>query len=181
MKDPNWNLTGFSIDDIARANRLDPYGISTYNPNLRKFVDKGGKLLTFHGTADELIPQGGTIRYYNTVKKHLRKSQDQMDGFWRHFQVPGMWHCSRGPAAWQFAQSGTAIAGLQNETDKNLLLKIVDWVEGGNEPTTLTGTKFFEDDPELGIEKQRTYCKYPMKSVWDGEGDINKAESWKCV
>ena len=174
-------MTGFSIDNIKEANKLDTYGISTNNPQISKYVKKGGKILSFHGTADELIPQGGTIKYYKDVQSTLKKNHNEMGKFWRHFQVPGMWHCSRGPAAWQFAQSGTAIMGLQNETDKNVLLRIVDWVEGGKAPETLTGTKFWDDEPEKGIQKQRTYCAYPKKSVYKGKGDINAAKSYKCV
>ena len=174
-------MTGFSYKDLDYANKVDPYRISTINPDISKYAKKGGKILTFHGTADELLPQGNTMRYYKNVQKTLRKSQNGMDDLWRHFQIPGMWHCSRGAAAWQFAQSGTAIEGLQNKTENNVLLKMVDWVEGGKAPTTLTGTKFWDDVPAKGLQKQRKYCAHPKKSVYKGRGSVDAANSWKCV
>lgn len=45
----------FSVADIEYANKVDPLGISTWSnavDGLGKYREKGGKVLTFHGTRD---------------------------------------------------------------------------------------------------------------------------------
>lgn len=52
---PNRSLDNFSVADLVIAGALDPVGISTWRnalTGLAEFKNKGGKLLTFHGTRD---------------------------------------------------------------------------------------------------------------------------------
>lgn len=71
-----------------------------------------------------------------------------------------MGHCFGGLGASSFGQSG----GLNavNDSAHNILLAMVDWVEGGVAPDTIVGSGV--DGP--GAE--RAHCRYPMRSVWDG-------------
>ena len=39
----------------------------TDNPDLRVFKAHGGKMITYHGLADTIIPSRGTYNYYNRV------------------------------------------------------------------------------------------------------------------
>ncbi|KAF8189772.1 hypothetical protein K438DRAFT_1832074 [Mycena galopus ATCC 62051] len=90
-------------------------GIATFDGDFSAFRDRGGKFLTYHGRADD---------------------------FYRLFLVPGMEHCLRGPGAWAFGQHGNAPwHGTRNDSAHNLLLALVDWVEGGVAPDTITGTR----------------------------------------
>jgi len=46
---------GFSVSDIEYADTVDPVGISTWSNTangLGEFKDKGGKILSYHGTRD---------------------------------------------------------------------------------------------------------------------------------
>jgi feruloyl esterase len=92
-----------------------------------------------------------------------------LDDFYRLFIVPGMGHCIGGPGAWRIGQGasgGLATNGL-NDTQHSLLLSLIDWVEEGNAPETITGM----DDED----QERIHCLWPKaKSVWDGT-------TWVCV
>jgi hypothetical protein len=57
--DPSRSLANFSVVDIEYADSIDPVGISTWTNALQglgRFKQKGGKLLTFHGTRDPVRP-----------------------------------------------------------------------------------------------------------------------------
>jgi hypothetical protein len=50
-----------------------------------------------------------------------------------------------------------ATSNVINDTNHNVLLAMVDWVEGGKAPETIIGL-----DDRFG---ERTHCGYPHKSV----------------
>jgi hypothetical protein len=79
-----------------------------------------------------------------------------------------MQHCIGGPGAWAIGQGidlGVESSGL-NDTSHNVLLALVDWVENGKAPDTITG--FTQNGTA------RTHCRYPFfESRWDGS-------DWKC-
>jgi feruloyl esterase len=82
--------------------------------------------------------------------------------------IPGLKHCGGGPGAWAFGQGSFLgrSSNKINDSDHNILLALVDWVEGGVAPSSITGVG--EDMTE------RMHCMYPQKSVWSGT-------VWKCV
>ncbi len=49
-------------------------------------------------------------------------------------------HCGGGDGAFAFGQQGVEVTTL--DPQNNILLSIVDWVENGNAPETITGTKY---------------------------------------
>lgn len=57
-----------------------------------------------------------------------------------------------------------------NDSAHNVLLALVDWVEGGNAPDVIVGTKPVGEEETLKNEKQmqRTHCRYPHRSVFNG-------------
>lgn len=79
-----------------------------------------------------------------------------------------MQHCYSGPGAWAFGQG--SIIGLDtnavNDTSHNILLAMVDWVEGGEAPDVIVGLD--------SNGTARTHCRYPSESRWDGT-------EWACV
>jgi feruloyl esterase len=91
-----------------------------------------------------------------------------IDDFYRLFLVPGLNHCFNGPGAWAFGQGN--FFGYKsdkiNDTNHNILLALVDWVEGGNAPSSITGVGDNLDE--------RIHCMYPQKSVWSGK-------AWTCT
>ncbi|KAF7363672.1 Carboxylic ester hydrolase [Mycena sanguinolenta] len=158
----DYNSTTYGPAEGRLMDAVNPGGIATFEGNMSAFRDRGGKFLTYHGRADPIIASGNSKRMYTLLTDTL--GTPSLDAFYRLFLVPGMAHCVGGPpgadAAYKFGQLGGMNA--RNESSHNALLALVDWVEGGMEPENIIGTT--EDG------KERVHCRYPMRSVWDGEG-----------
>jgi len=61
--DPRWTVQQFNAGaDIARADEGNGNIVNALEPNLKPFIDRGGKLIQYHGWIDQLIspnPGGG--------------------------------------------------------------------------------------------------------------------------
>ena len=53
FKGQGFNFSTFSVDDIYKAQKLDPGQISTFSGDLSAFKARGGKFITYHGRRDE--------------------------------------------------------------------------------------------------------------------------------
>ncbi|RII22925.1 hypothetical protein CUC08_Gglean013364 [Alternaria sp. MG1] len=132
--------------------------IGSADPNLSDYRKAGGKIITYHGLADGLIPHKGTTDYYNRVTK----LDPNLDDFFRYFQVPGLAHCSGG-------SGGQPTSTFQ---------ALVDWVERGTAPDTIPIN--FND--MSGIQYDRFLCPYPMKTrLVSKHEDVTKAQSYECA
>ncbi|KAJ7777605.1 tannase and feruloyl esterase [Mycena maculata] len=151
-----YDFSQYGAEEGRAMEEVNPGGIATFDGDLTAFRDRGGKFLTYHGRMDPVIPSGNSKRVYDLVARTL--GAPALDAFYRLVLVPGMAHCAGGPGAAAFGQIGGTNA--RNASSHNALLALVDWVEGGAGPETITGTA---DD---GTE--RVHCRYPMRSVWDG-------------
>ncbi|USP81330.1 tannase and feruloyl esterase [Curvularia clavata] len=159
-KDPDWSVT--DIKSVEEYVRLFHAGVQQYesivgtaDPDLSDFRDAGGKILTYHGLADGLIPTKGTEHYYNQVNS----TTSDINDFFRYFEVPGLAHCSGG-------NGGQPTSTFQ---------ALVDWVEQGIVPETLP----IDFDDEEGVSNQRILCPYPKKALLKEQGlDVTKRESW---
>jgi Tannase and feruloyl esterase len=65
--------------------------INSDKPDLRAFKRRGGKLLTWHGMADEVIPSQGTVYYYNRAARAMG-GMANLRSFYRLYLVPGLGH-----------------------------------------------------------------------------------------
>lgn len=170
-------------DDYAEADSLDAYygHPSSFNGDLSAFNAAGHKLLMYHGMADPLVSGANSQRYYLKVAKTLGLTNTDLDDFLRLFRVSGMAHCGvggiSGAGAWMFGQTGDAAV---DGTADNIVWNLVDWVENGNAPDTITGTKFWYDTPSLGVEFYRPHCRFPYRTTYEG-GDYTEADSWGCT
>ncbi len=96
FKDPNWDWRTFSLDrDVAIADKVDKGTTNAIDPNIRPFTQRGGKLLMYHGWADQFVSPGTSINYYNSVVKALG-GMSGTTGSVRLFMAPGMDHCRGG-------------------------------------------------------------------------------------
>lgn len=68
-----------------------------------------------------------------------------------HSLIKDPGHCGGGEGAFAFGQQGVEVTKL--DPQHNVLLSIVDWVENGNAPETITGTKYVN----VGILKLASY------------------------
>ncbi|MEV4000587.1 DUF6351 family protein [Actinomadura sp. NPDC049753] len=136
--------------------------IGTDDPDLSAFRKSGGKLLSWHGQADQLIPTQGTVDYRERVERDMGGAH-RVDGFYRLFLAPGVAHCA-----------GDTSTGPK-PTDP--LGALTAWVEQGNAPRTLSAS--IKDS--AGQTVTRDLCLYPAVSRYIGHGDKRAAGSYRCV
>ncbi|MFJ5921160.1 tannase/feruloyl esterase family alpha/beta hydrolase [Kitasatospora sp. NPDC092948] len=150
------NLTYPQFAEIFKKARaeFDPV-IGTRDADLSAFRRAGGKLLTWHGDADQLIPTRGTVDYRKRVEDRMGGSA-KVDDFYRVFLAPGVSHCAL------------------NDVDD--LAALTAWVEQGKAPDVLHATLPTAD----GRTVAREVCRYPMVSRYT-HGDPNAASSFRCV
>ncbi|SCO92607.1 related to feruloyl esterase B precursor [Fusarium oxysporum] len=132
--------------------------ISTQDTDLVKFRDAGGKMITFHGLADNIIPPKATENYYNAVADVL----PDIHNFYRYFEAPGLGHCFGGAS------------GQPTE----LFHQLRGWVENGTAPET-SAIKLNAAD---GTEHSRILCAYPKQAELNAAcGDVASAKCWSCT
>jgi hypothetical protein len=124
------------------------------------FRNAGGKLLSWHGQADELIPTQGSVDYRERVDR-LMGGDKRVDDFYRLFLLPGVTHCGGGPGP----QPTDALGAL------------VNWVEKGQAPATLAAAT----TDASGKTIARNVCRYPHVARYTGQGDPAMASSYRCA
>jgi hypothetical protein len=180
LYDPSWDAATFTACDAFYADQRNPSNIRTYPASLVRFQRRGGRLLAYHGQQDNQITSFNTPRFYHHLMRGMRYAYADMDAFFRFFRVSGMNHCNGGPGAWVLGQGGGApAAGIPFDGAHNVLAAIVEWVEKGEPPESLTGTKFVDDDVEKGVAFERRHCLFPRRNTLVGE-DATDPDSWEC-
>jgi hypothetical protein len=111
----------------AEHQRLQEVGdiYDATNPDLRRFAARGGKLIVYHGWADQAIPPFESINYY---REAIRWSGGYAAAqrFSRLYMIPGLYHCPCG----QPANGDPA-------TVVDMMTPLVRWVRDGVSPGTL--------------------------------------------
>jgi feruloyl esterase len=184
--DTSFSSLNFTTKDMDFAVNLNPGGINIAggsSHNVSAYHARGGKLLAYHGRADPTVMSSVASRTFQKTGEALNLTLSEMHDFFRLFYIPGMGHCSGGIGQWAIGQPGVdrPTGSDFNNTQHNVLLAMVDWVENDRAPVSIVGTKFVDDRLVDGmVESQRTHCVYPNASRWDGVGDVKMAESWRC-
>jgi pimeloyl-ACP methyl ester carboxylesterase len=162
-KSDNFNISQLTSTEFWSlwAQTVEEFGwiMDADNPNLSAFRDGGAKLLSWHGTNDDIIPHKTTVRYRQRVERELGGAK-AVDEFFRLFLAPGVKHCAFGNGA----------------VPKDPLETLRDWVEKGEAPDTLTA----ETRNEANDLVTRNLCRYPRTLRYLGTGDVNRATSWTC-
>jgi len=176
FEDPQWNPVSLNFDtDPASARRkLGPI-LDPDSPDLSEFRKRGGKLLVYHGWADQMVPAESSTDYYAAVVARL--GQKSVDQFFRLFMLPGMAHCAGGPGAAEILRS-TQTRSVPLQPDHDVLVALVHWVEHGDAPARLIAIK--TDDAEH-LLRTRLVCAEPQVTRYRGSGDPLDAASWECV
>jgi feruloyl esterase len=190
-KGPNWNFNDYTDDIIALSDSINP-GNATVGFDLSNFQKRGGKILSYHGMSDMLIPTGSTPYFYNHVARTLAPKGIDVDEFFKFFLVPGMGHCSQslpaGPAPWYFAGPNQqpvlgpgiySTPGFENK-EHDVLMAMMAWVEKGEVPEYVIGTEYANETVHTEVTRQRPLCMYPKQAKYTGNGDVNDAANWEC-
>jgi len=144
--------------------------IGTDDPDLSDFRNSGGKLITYHGLADELIFSRGTYNYYNRVTERMGGIH-QVQDFYRFFPYPGNGHCGFNTTQ----PNAPLIDGIGSNT--TLFNALVNWVEHGVAPDSVVA--YNNLNPTLATVS-RPICKYPDKLTYKGSGSTNVAANFFC-
>jgi feruloyl esterase len=170
----DWDPTTFDIaHDISMEEATLP-GLRVFNTDLLPFDRVGGKLITYVGTVDPIVPMQANIEYYNGVVARFGKKET--DSFFRLFLVQGMDHCSNGPGPDDFGQAYQLESPNRLDSHDNVLSALVDWVEKGVAPDIIVASKLKDGK----VVSSRPICPYPQVSTWKGTGDWNDAGNWEC-
>ena len=138
--------------------------------NLGLLKNRGAKMIVYHGVSDPIFSADDTIAWYRGLQ--AANGGDASD-FARYYPVPGMNHCSRGPATDQF----------------DLLTPLVDWVEQGRAPQAVVASARgagnaggVNADVPAGWSATRTrpLCPYPQVARYNGSGSLDDAASFSC-
>ncbi|KAI1078757.1 tannase and feruloyl esterase [Whalleya microplaca] len=184
--DSEWDIAQFTYKDVQLADFINPGNATADNFDLGPFMERGGKILKYHGSSDSLIPTGSSIYFYNQVRRSLVSKGVDLDDFYRFFLIPGMGHCSGSARApWYISAGSQPINGTTHsvpgfeDANHDIILAMMKWVEDGKAPEQLIATKYVNDTTTLGIQRQRPLCVYP-KQAKHISGDIDVSSSWEC-
>lgn len=140
--------------------------INTDNPDLTAFNARKGKLLLYHGLADNLIPSQGSDNYYNRVASQMG-GISEIQQFFRYFHIPGFGHNGR-------LQDAPNVPLPQSAVGRDeMFVALQLWVEQGTAPSTVTVTSA-DDSVSMPL------CLYPQKVRYDGSGPVTSAASYSC-
>ncbi|HEX2547895.1 MAG TPA: tannase/feruloyl esterase family alpha/beta hydrolase [Ramlibacter sp.] len=173
----NFALTGNIDTMLARVNATNgtytESGMSFMTPPagaMRTLHDRGGKIMVYHGTADPIFSSDDTAAWYRALTAAWG---NETSTFARYFQVPGMNHCSGGPATDQF----------------DMLTPLMQWVEQGVMPQRVVATArgagnaggANTDLPaSWSATRTRPLCPYPQVARYRGTGSLESADSFTC-
>jgi len=135
--------------------------------NMKGLRNRGGKIMVYHGVSDSIFSVNDSEAWYKGVV------QNTGDNFASFYRVPGMGHCSGGPATDQF----------------DMLTPLVNWVEKGVAPAEIVASARgagnaggVNTDLPAGwaADRTRPLCTYPKVARYKGSGSLETASSFVC-
>ena len=127
-------------------------------------------MMVYHGTNDPIFSSDDTTAWYDALRT---ANNGDASNFARFYRVPGMNHCSGGPATDQF----------------DMLAPLVNWVEKGQAPDSVVANArgpgnaggVNADVPAAwSATRSRPLCAYPQVARYNGTGDVESASSFSC-
>jgi feruloyl esterase len=141
------------------------------NPSeLSTLKKRGAKVMVYHGVSDAIFSYDDSVSWYRNL---AAANGGDASNFARLYGVPGMNHCSGGPATDQF----------------DMLSSLVRWVEQGQAPEAViasargagnAGGVNAELPADWSASRSRPLCAYPKVAKYKGSGSIEDAASFSC-
>ena len=174
--DAAWDYKTFQLDhDTRLADQKMAGTLSAVDPDLKKFKQRGGKLIMYHGWNDAAIPGQSSVNYYQSVVEKM--GPGSVAEFARLYMVPGMQHCGGGDGPNVFGQTGPGPGDAQHDIAKAL----ERWVEQGIAPDAIVATKYRTGfNPASGVVRTRPLCAYPKTAQWKGSGSTDDDSNFVC-
>ena len=160
FQNPDWDFKTLNPDtDFPLAAKVTGATMDMIDPNLKPFVDHGGKLLMYHGWNDPGIPPGSTIQYYKSVADKMGGTSKITNSI-RLFMIPGMNHCRGGDGTDTFEGIGA----------------LSQWVEKGTAPDQIVASHMTNGK----ADRTRPLCPYPQVAAYKGTGSTDDAANFTC-
>ena len=174
------------------------------SPDITAFVNRGGKLVHYHGLNDSVVPPDGSIAYLHALTqfekfRHLPKATfdqqiekltpqtvvateqaflKQVQEYHRLFLLPAVGHCggSTGPSS--IGGGAPEPPAAYRDAEHHVVSAVIRWVEDGVAPEKIVATRFGTGGT---VVRQRPVCPYPAQATYSGSGDVNDAANFSCV
>ncbi|MDE7541183.1 tannase/feruloyl esterase family alpha/beta hydrolase [Gluconobacter sphaericus] len=189
------DLSRFLFDDesFARMSALASL-YNAANTNLRLFRKHGGRLILWHGLADQSISPLNTIAYYQGVQGEM--GVEQTDSFLKFYLLPGVGHCGNGEGfpqvdflsplmAW--TETGTAPGSIRTERTTQGK-DAMGPPSGGHIKPPAGGQIHVAPMPSQPYARpnataiaSRPVYSYPYIAQYAGTGDVNDAQNYRPV
>jgi feruloyl esterase len=159
FRDPAWTIARFDFErDLALAEESDANTINALNPDLRRFMARGGKLIQYHGWSDPQIAPGASPQYYDRVSDLAGDAAVRQS--YRLFMAPGMGHCGGGAGPNTF----------------DMMSALEQWAEQNKAPDRIVASR-----SESGrVVRTRPLCPYPQVAAYKGSGSTDEESSFVC-
>lgn len=165
----DWERSQFDVDkDLPVALKNAAPIVDAIDPDLTRYISKGGKLIIHHGWSDAAATPLNTINYYANIKRVMGPAADV--GI-RLFMVPGMLHGPGGDAP----------------TYYDMLAALEQWVEKGEAPERVIAKKYEFGEPlrrgdsRGRVLRTRPLCAWPKVAEYVGSGSTDSAENFICA
>ena len=135
--DPGTNTVGDKM--LAMMNATYAEGNTRDPAKLKPFIAQGRKMILYHGASDPSIPASQSIAFYRELAEQQQGDEHTQDNV-RLFLVPGMHHCSGGPAPDRF----------------DTLSAIEAWVEHGHAPDAIQAST----RPDSAVQHRLPLCPW---------------------
>lgn len=146
--------------------------LQTTWPDLEDFRGSGGKIIHYHGEADNSVPAASSVMYQDAVRRIMYpdlgfgEGYERLGEWYRLFLVPGAGHCA--PSSLQPGPFPQDVVG-----------SLISWVEEGVKPTMLDAV--VQSGPLAGTEQK--ICSWPQRPLWSGANmscvyDQASVDSW---
>jgi feruloyl esterase len=157
---PDWTIDTFDPDKhIPQMDKQLDADLGATQTDLSAFFKRGGKLILYHGWADQILSPYNTIDYYEDVRKTVGAKMTDVSA--RLFMAPGMAHCVGGTGPNVF----------------DAVDAMVNWVEHGKSAEQILATHVTAGK----VDRSRPLCAYPKVAKYKGSGSIDDAANFTCV
>jgi feruloyl esterase len=158
FNDPNWDsrTRPFNFDsDVALAENPKALLTNANNPDIRAFLDRGGKLLLYEGWNDHFTLPGIAIDYYNKVVQAVgpARARDSV----RLFMMPGLNHC-------------------EDRGEFDMVKELEKWIQTNTAPDRIVGSRVWDGK----VAGTRLLCSYPQVATYNGSGNTDDAANYTC-